>query len=196
MGDNISVDILSSYAFADARHDFGASTAANYYTQLQDSLPGTIHWISSDNSVVADAIARTGNELKMLTLNTPNETFLQLGGSAEKPIAILCDSGFCTSLIEHLSGNTIGHVYILRNRELENDPGSNISISRIRPPIYIAEEIRDRDIVYTSWDSSETINSKLCSIYTVILDSEEMVIASDSEVVDTILYSDQMQPIS
>ena len=35
-------DILSSLAFADARHDFDRARAANFLTVLQESLPGHI----------------------------------------------------------------------------------------------------------------------------------------------------------
>ena len=119
-------DDLSSLAFADARHDYGATLCAKYFLPLQESLPGRIFLIKDEDDSIAHASHVSSNVLHPLAMSSsPNETYLQLGGGPDKPVAILCDASFCGGLIEHLKHNTIGPVYVLVNRESIYDPGNN-----------------------------------------------------------------------
>lgn len=45
-------DDLSSLAFLDARHDFKPGICAHYFSILQESLPGAISWISSEDAAL------------------------------------------------------------------------------------------------------------------------------------------------
>lgn len=76
-------DILSSFAFADARHDFGREFTANYTAVLQESLPGRITWISSDDAVLDTASRMSENTMTELRVEDANELFLTLGGSSD-----------------------------------------------------------------------------------------------------------------
>lgn len=57
-------DDLSSFAFMDARHDFGPEVCAHYFSILQESLPGGIYWIPDEDSALRLAPVLSNNSLQ------------------------------------------------------------------------------------------------------------------------------------
>ena len=187
----MSANILSSYAFADARHDFSVSMAAAYYTVLQASLPGRINAILDEDGVINSAQTLTGRTFKALNTESANDAFIQLGGSETIPIAIVCDAGFCGRLIDLLSHTTIGKVYLIQNRERYNDSGVNKSIDSYPETISILHDIDKSDIVYERWNGDDDIITKLCSIYNVSLSQTKLTTRYNNTVVDNISFKEK-----
>lgn len=117
---------ISTLAYLDAEHDFGPGPTRKVFSVIQESLPGFIQILdgSAENAALTYATEKTGRVFSNLTLTNPNNTYRSLGGSESTAIALVCDSSFCSNLVEHLAENTIGPVYIVRNREVANDPGT------------------------------------------------------------------------
>lgn len=187
----MSANILSSYAFADARHDFSVSMAAAYYTVLQASLPGRINAILDEDGVINSAQTLTGRTFKALNTESANDAFIQLGGSETIPIAIVCDAGFCGRLIDLLRHTTIGKVYLIQNRERYNDSGVNKSIDSYPETISILHDIDKSDIVYERWNGDDDIITKLCSIYNVSLSQTKLTTRYNNTVVDNISFKEK-----
>lgn len=67
----------------------------------------------------SETLAHIGAEI-------PDEIFQNLGGTSTRPVAIVCDSSFCADFVKMLQRNTIGQLYYVVNREILNDPGTNL----------------------------------------------------------------------
>jgi hypothetical protein len=184
-------DVLSSLAFADTRHDFERAHAAAFLTVLQESLPGHISWISGEDQALEIATRLSGNALAPVDITDANALFRELGGSPDTPVAILCDSSFCVHLMYILSNNTVGKVYFIQNREVENDPGNNLNTTNVRPPFDVLRDVNSDNIGYPKYDPTDTsINTKLCSIFDVNMDLETAIYSLNGEFLDSTKYLD------
>lgn len=184
-------DVLSSFAFADARHDFDRDRAGAFLTVLQESLPGHISWIPDEDSALDIATRLSGNALTPVSTDDANALFRTLGGSPDTPIAILCDSSFCVHLMYLLANNTIGKVYFIQNREVENDPGDNLKTSHIRVPFDVLRDVHATDVYYPAYDSrNPTITTKLCSVFDVYMNLEDVIFLFEDELVNIMNYYD------
>lgn len=184
-------DVLSSFAFADARHDFDRDRSGAFLAVLQESLPGHISWITDEDSTLEIATRLSGNALTPVSTEDANALFRTLGGSPDTPIAILCDSSFCVHLMYILSNNTIGKVYFINNREVENDPGDNLKTSRIRVPFDVLRDVNTTEIYYPAFDSmNPTITTKLCSMFDVYMNLDDIIFLFEDELVNIMNYYD------
>jgi hypothetical protein len=76
-------DVLSSFAFADARHDFDRDRSGAFLAVLQESLPGHISWITDEDSTLEIATRLSDNTLTQVPTDDA------LGHLAVHPIHLL-----------------------------------------------------------------------------------------------------------
>jgi hypothetical protein len=162
--------LLSSLAYADALHDF-KNVAKIYKNKIINSLPGLVHQISDEETLIKMAKIRFG-EFKPLDVSSPDGAYNQLS-KKRKPFGILSDALFGKPLVDLLAKNTIGHYYLINNIENRNDPGYQIEIDN--PKCIIIDDMMDNTLIsqYYRWDDSINYNTKLCSKYPIHLKYNE-----------------------
>lgn len=138
-------NLLTSLAFFDTKHDFD-DYAEMFRFEIADSLPGKIFDFPNEEYVL-DIASKYAETIKLLEGNTPNELFTALGGTAMTPVAIVCDASFCSSLINLLKRNIIGHVYYVLNREVLNDPAPT-AVPKEEGSLLVARDIDRKSVKY------------------------------------------------
>lgn len=164
-------EVISTLAFADSIHDFGRSAIDLAWVILED-LPATISKLINERTAIKYAEEQTGRKFTNVTASTPNAIFRQLGGTETRPIAIVCDASFCSPFIKNLVTNTIGKVYIIRNRERNNDQGTNPSFDGLS---LFADELYNDTIIYPSYKDDTNINNKFGSLYDIGLSKTDII---------------------
>lgn len=184
---NNSANIISTLAFADSVHDFDRA-AKSLMSLIVENLPGFVHTILNEESSIEYAETTSGNKFTPITSTMANTIFRQLGGTSTRPIGIVCDASFCSNFVKTLCTNTIGKVYIIKNREGKNDQGPNPSFRGISVN-YAYETDIDLNIAYPKFEDNDTIVNKFGSVFTLELSDTELYCYSNGEYHDQATFS-------
>jgi hypothetical protein len=142
-------NFLTSLAFLDSKHDFGADYAKSYKHIIQTSLPGKIMNIKDEEEAL-DIASKYCETIDHVGTN-PNQIFTNMGGSDTTPIGIVCDSSFCVDIVNELKKNTIGNVYYIINREIIMDPGNNKGMDDDSHNFFVAKDVDTKTIKYSKY---------------------------------------------
>ncbi len=149
-------DIVSTLAVADAIHDF-------------DRAAKSLMWLIQEEA--------TDNKFTNIGVTSADAIFRKLGGTATTPIGILCDASFCSNFVKHLMTNKVGKVYIIKNREGDNDQGTNPSFKG--HSVQYANDMHHRDIIYPTFSNNNETANKFGSHFELRLSNEKLLIYID-----------------
>lgn len=176
--------MLASLAYADAKHDFSATLAGYYFHTLQTSLPGIIELMPHEKFIVNHILSQTHQTMELLDTSSANRLFARLGGTPTKAVAIICDAGFGTKLMNILKLNTIGRVFAIINREQKNDPGTSTKYTDSFN-LYVAEEVSSEPIEYSAYSEITADSHYVSSRFNIIMHSNYVTINGGTENIET-----------